>query len=166
MQAGSIAACLDDYFLHSEQLPTRLRLHCDADGCNGLLLQRLPLTVADQGAAGNVDSLWRQCTVALDALPAPSLGAATAELLPAVVGEHDCRLLDATAVVCRCSCSRERVSEVLRSLGAREAHAILAEQGQVAITCEFCGRSWDFDAIAVERLFTAGLPAADGRRLN
>jgi molecular chaperone Hsp33 len=69
-------------------------------------------------------------------------------------------------VICRCSCSRERVSEVLRSIGAREAHAVLAEQGHVEITCEFCGRAWRFDAADVERLYTGGLPAEAERRLN
>jgi molecular chaperone Hsp33 len=166
MQAGSIAGCLHDYFLQSEQLPTRLRLHCDAAGCNGVLLQRLPATAADELAAAGAEALWGRLSASLDALPVPLLNSDTAELLPVLMGEHDCRLLKAAPVACRCSCSRERVSEVLRSIGAREAHAVLAEQGQVEITCEFCGRSWCFDANDVERLFIGGMPAAPERRLN
>jgi molecular chaperone Hsp33 len=154
MQANSIAGCLEDYFLQSEQLPTRLRLQCDDGGCNGLLLQKLPTPSADAEAAGKNLNLWHSLSAALDALPEAALAAATTELLPVLMQEHDCRLFGATPVVCRCSCSRERVSEVLRSIGAREAHAVLEEQGQVTITCEFCGRSWCFDAADVERVFT------------
>jgi molecular chaperone Hsp33 len=86
MQAGSVAACLDQYFLQSEQLPTRLRLQCDADGCNGVLLQRLPATAADELAAARVDQLWGGLSAALDALAAPVLGGRSTELLPVLLG--------------------------------------------------------------------------------
>jgi hypothetical protein len=45
---------------------------------------------------------------------------------------------------------------VLRSLGVDELRSILAEQGAVTVTCEFCGRPYQFDAIDVERLFAVG----------
>ena len=45
-------------------------------------------------------------------------------------------------------------------------HAILAEQGAVTVTCEFCGRPYRFDAIDVERLFTDGANPEAPRSLN
>jgi molecular chaperone Hsp33 len=53
---------------------------------------------------------------------------------------------------------------MLRSLGAAELDAIVAEQGAVTVTCEFCHKPWRFDAVDVSRLFGAAvdqLPGSD-----
>ena len=43
-----------------------------------------------------------------------------------------------------CSCSRERVEHALRIAGAAEIESILAERGDVEVTCEFCNRRYAF----------------------
>ena len=53
-----------------------------------------------------------------------------------------------------CSCSRERVGSMLRSLGRPEVDGILAEQGRVEIACDFCGLKYHFDPVDVGGLFT------------
>ena len=53
-----------------------------------------------------------------------------------------------------CSCSRERVDDMLRSLGQAEIESIIAEQGQVEIGCDFCGEHYCFDPIDAGELFT------------
>jgi molecular chaperone Hsp33 len=166
MQAANVAGCLEDYFMQSEQLPTRLLLHSQDEQCAGLLLQRLPVAAADEAGAATTQAVWEELDVALRQLPATALAEDTEMLLPQVVRAHDCRVYAGTAVDCRCSCSRERVSDALRSIGAREAHSILAEQGSVSMACEFCGRAWRFDALDIERMFATGLPADGSSRLN
>jgi molecular chaperone Hsp33 len=42
---------------------------------------------------------------------------------------------------------------MLRSLGADEVRDVIAEQGAVTVTCEFCRKPYRFDAIDVEQLF-------------
>ena len=59
-----------------------------------------------------------------------------------------------------CSCSRERVADVLRSLGEDEARAAAAE-GMAEIRCEFCGQRYHFDADAIGALFAAGTTALE-----
>jgi molecular chaperone Hsp33 len=56
-----------------------------------------------------------------------------------------------------CRCSEGRVEGILRSLGATEVRSVLAEQGAVTVTCEFCQRPYRFDAVDVERIFASGL---------
>ena len=56
-----------------------------------------------------------------------------------------------------CSCSRERVAAMLKGLGQQEADSIIAEQGQIEVSCDFCGQQERFDAVDMGRLFT---PAA------
>ena len=57
-----------------------------------------------------------------------------------------------------CTCSRERVSGMLKGLGRDEVEDILAEQGRVEIGCDFCGALYPFDAVDVGELF---VPAQD-----
>jgi len=61
-----------------------------------------------------------------------------------------------------CSCSRERVTNMLRGLGADEVNGIITERGEVEVGCEFCGRQYRFDAVDVGELFTATHKQAPG----
>jgi molecular chaperone Hsp33 len=75
------------------------------------------------------------------------------------------RLFDSEPISFRCGCSRERVENLLRGLGAEECQAILAEQGEVSVSCEFCNARYRFDAVDVERVFAAsGSPATPSTR--
>jgi len=59
-----------------------------------------------------------------------------------------------------CTCSRERVPTMLRSLGRGECGFILEDEGTVYVTCEFCGARQAFDTVDVAELFAAGAVAA------
>ena len=52
-----------------------------------------------------------------------------------------------------CTCSRERVSGMLRSLGRDEIESIIAEQGQVEVGCDFCGAQYRFDPVDAAQVF-------------
>ena len=148
----TLAACLDNYFATSEQLPTRLRLCATADSVVGMLLQRLP---AEGGTAPPADAEdWPALASRLGALEIEQLLAGTAEDLAAsICMPHDVRLMPPTAVRFVCRCGGGRIDSILRSLGARELNEILAQEGVVTVTCEFCGREHPYDANAVAALF-------------
>jgi molecular chaperone Hsp33 len=48
---------------------------------------------------------------------------------------------------------------MLKGLGQSEVDSIIAEQGAVTVTCEFCRKPYRFDAVDAAQLF---LPAAPG----
>ena len=48
------------------------------------------------------------------------------------------------------------MGNALRMLGRSEIESILAEQGTIAVTCEFCNRSYSFVAADALALFTTG----------
>jgi molecular chaperone Hsp33 len=52
-----------------------------------------------------------------------------------------------------CDCSAERVSNALRMLGRTEIESILAAQGMVGVTCEFCSHHYSFVAADALALF-------------
>ena len=54
-----------------------------------------------------------------------------------------------------CTCSRERVANMLRSLGVEEAESILAERNEIEVGCEYCGQQYHFDAVDAAQIFVA-----------
>ena len=159
LEGASLAACLENYFVTSEQLPTLIALAADADSAGGVLLQKLPAATGAQGEALAAVSqdVWEELQPRVATLDAARLRLGTAEqVLQQVCGQHDCRLFHGEPVRFACRCSEGRVAGLLRSIGPDEMRSILAEQGAVTVTCEFCGRPFRFDAIDVERLFTEG----------
>ena len=60
-----------------------------------------------------------------------------------------------------CSCSRERVSGMLESLGESEARSAAgANDGTIEVHCEFCGQAYRFDQADIDALFSP--PAVHG----
>ena len=62
----------------------------------------------------------------------------------------------------QCRCSREKIVDILQMLGRVEVEQVLHEQGEVAITCEFCGQTTRLDAVDVAQLWTEFEPRFSG----
>lgn len=168
LEGATLAACIENYFATSEQVPTRIALTADGQCTGGLLLQKLPLSNAQGEALGAMSQqAWESLQHSVATLDPPLLRRGSAEeVLQRVCAEHDCRLFAPTPVQFACRCTAARVANVLRSLGVAELRSILAEQGAVTVTCEFCGRPYRYDAIDVERLFALGASPETPQSLN
>ncbi len=163
-----LADSLQQYFEHSEQLPTRLWLYADADGASGMLLQRLPAGGggASRGPAA-VDDAWRRVQLIGDTLTAEEMRTlADAQILRRLFNEDDRRLFEPSPVYFRCRCSRERVGGMLQGLGETETRSVLAERGEVEVRCDFCNRAYVFDAVDVAQLFNAGVQSDGGSSVH
>ena len=77
--------------------------------------------------------------------------------LQALFPEDDLRMFAPRAAQARCSCSRERVANALRIAGRDEVEAILAERGDVEVTCEFCNRRYVFAPAEARAVFARRL---------
>jgi molecular chaperone Hsp33 len=64
-------------------------------------------------------------------------------------------MFESSPVFFRCRCSRERVENMLRSLGRVEVNSIIEEFGQVEVRCEFCSRAYRLDAVDAAQLFAS-----------
>ena len=148
LTAGTLGAALEEYFERSEQLPTRLMLAADHRRAAGMLLQRLP------GQEGNDEDWNRIQTLGVTLKEEELLGLEPARILQRLFHEEDLRLFEADPFSFRCSCSRDRIGDMLRSMGQDEVRDILQEQQQVAVECQFCGQSYHFDPVDAEQLFT------------
>ncbi len=55
--------------------------------------------------------------------------------------------------VYKCNCSREKISQVVKSVGKTELKSIIAEFGVVTVHCHYCNKDYIFDEQDVEKLF-------------
>lgn len=148
LDADTLSAAFEGYFRQSEQLPTRLLLAAGEDRVAGLMLQKLP------GDAGDLDG-WERANALFDTLGARELLETPAEIvLHRLFHEDGVRLLGEKPLRFACSCSRERVSAMLESLGEEEAMAAVTDNAGVAeIRCEFCGETYRYSGAEIAALF-------------
>lgn len=152
-QGGTLESAFETWFEQSEQLPTRIVLAEGRGRCAALMLQRLPGS-GGHSAVGDDDG-WNRVGHLLATLsPDELLLLLPEQLLLRLFHDEAARVFDARPLQFACSCSRERVSAMLRSLGRDEVDAALAAEDPVLVACEFCNREYRFDAIDVAALFT------------
>lgn len=156
-----VSEVLEHYMLQSEQLDTKLVLAANGEIAAGLLIQRLPVE-----GEGNLEGRKNEDDIGLsDAFNRISIlaGTLTADELLTLDADTVLRRLFWEEQVTRfepqaprfaCTCSRERVGQMLLGLGREEVDSVLAERGEVEIGCDFCGRHYRFDAVDVGALFT------------
>ena len=161
LEGLTIGAVLDRYMARSEQLETRFALAADGHRAAGLLLQRLPDKGGHAGADQDGD-LWDRSALLLSTVTRDELlGLPGPEILRRLFHQENLRVFESMPVRFGCRCSRARVGRVIRMIGADEARAILAERGEIAVTCEFCREHYVFDPAQAEealRDLAAGTP--------
>jgi molecular chaperone Hsp33 len=152
-----VAAVLEHYMSTSEQLETRLWLASDGAQAAGMLLQRVP------GPAGDDSDAWTRAVALGDTVRSEELLMLPGtQIIRRLYHEEDVRVFDPRVVSFRCSCSRDRVVNMLRMLGHEEVKSIIAERGSVEVNCEFCNRHYGFDAVDAEQIFAADLQTRPG----
>jgi len=160
---NSVSDAIEHYLETSEQLSTRLWLSVSNETAAGLLIQKLPpKSVDDENIhqAQTDEDGWNRveqlsATIRDDEL----LGLDAHEVIHRLYHEEDVRVFESEPVFFRCSCSKERVANMLRSLGQQEVNAIIEDEKLISINCEFCNHQYDFDAVDAEQLFTDSLLA-------
>ncbi len=168
LDGASLEEAARRYFRQSEQIPTEVRLgvakqimpggaeHWRAGGVLAQFLpeapERLRLPDLPGGDGANeaedvTDNSWREVlalmgTVDAAELTDPTVG--TERLLFRLFHEHGVRVFDNAPVADECTCSRERIAEVLHGFSAEEI-SDSTEDGVIRVNCEFCSTEYEFD---------------------
>jgi molecular chaperone Hsp33 len=152
LQGDSLADCLAQYFAQSEQLATEFFIAADDRQVAALLLQQLPAGIEkdiDQRA-----EQWRRVQMLAQTLKEEEmLAVGNQRLLHRLYHQESLRLFEPRLIRYQCSCSRERTAGALLSVGREQVEEILAEQGSVDMTCEFCGSEYKFSEAELALLF-------------
>ncbi len=161
-EGHTVAEVLENYVERSEQVPSRLYLAANAHCAVGMLLQKMP---GEGGTAGSQDAdAWpRNQTLARTLKPEELLSDAPEALLHKLFWQENLQILDQREVGFSCTCSREKVSAMLKMLGREEVESILAEQGEIKTQCDFCNTEYRFDPVDAAAVFFEGvMPASSG----
>ncbi|MFG1343765.1 Hsp33 family molecular chaperone [Xanthobacter autotrophicus DSM 431] len=174
LDGSGLEAAAHEYFMQSEQIPTRVRLavgeEVKAGGAasswraGGLLAQFLPQDAsrarmadlspgdAPEGTAAHAvdeDDAWveaRSLVGTLEDVELIDRDLSSERLLFRLFHERGVRVFDPRPMAAHCSCSREKVSGVLASFSTDERREMIQDDGKVTVTCEFCGRTYKFAA--------------------
>lgn len=160
----NLSEVLEHYMLQSEQLDTKLILAADGNIAAGLLIQRLP--VKGQGnlegqrdREANEDQIgvnedYQRIAMLAGTLKRDELLTLDVDtILHRLFWQEPITRFEPLTPSFACSCSRERVSNMLRSLGTDEIESIIAERGSVEVGCEFCGAQYLFDPVDAAQVF-------------
>lgn len=144
--SGEIAEDFARYFTQSEQQPCLVYLGVrmdatsgDVRSAGGLMISPLPNCPDEildvlQERASSISSLSEM-------LETKSLEEALNELLDGM----DFHVTDRAEPAFRCDCSRERLEQVLISLGREEIKDMMEQDHQAEITCQFCNKTYLFN---------------------
>lgn len=160
LEGDSISTILENYMLRSEQIDTKIWLHCDGNAAAGMLLQKLPdtmnqITKSEDLSAQDLDA-WNRIGHLADTITDDELlNLPTETILTRLFHEEDVRLFEASNTKFHCSCSRESVSGMLRMLGNDEITSIIEEQGKIEVNCDFCNAHYSFDKVDATQLMVS-----------
>ena len=179
LDGGSLEDAAHEYFLRSEQIPTRVRLAVAEElrageggashrwRAGGIMLQFLPKSperarVADldpgdapEGMPVHTvaeDDAWVQGRALLDTVEDVELidpELSSERLVYRLFHEPGVRVFKAAEMRAQCSCSRENVESMLKSF-SQDDRDHMVEDGKISVTCEFCSATYVFAPGEVE----------------
>jgi molecular chaperone Hsp33 len=172
LDGGDLEAAAHEYFLRSEQIPTRVRLAVGEElrgqggprhrwRAGGLLLQFLPKSYerarqadldpgdAPEGMtphAFDEDDAWVEGQSLMQTVEDVELidpELSGERLLFRLFHQRGVRVFAVQPVKAKCSCSRDAVSAMLARFTQAD-RADMVENGKVVVTCEFCSSVYEF----------------------
>lgn len=166
LDGEEISTAIENYMMRSEQLDTKLWLAADANVARGLLLQKLPgiggtaSTDAQQAQLSEAErsehelEVWQHVVALASTLKRTEmLSTDINTLMRRLFWDEDLRVFAPQALQFHCTCTREKVGDMLRMLGADEVGEALKDLGSLNVNCQFCGMAYEFDAVDCAQLF-------------
>ncbi|OGB21920.1 MAG: Hsp33 chaperonin [Burkholderiales bacterium RIFCSPLOWO2_02_FULL_57_36] len=161
LDGDSVATVIEHYMLRSEQLDTKLWLAADDKVSRGLLLQKLPVEGGNEFSGKDDLETWNRAVMLASTVKNEELlDTDISTLMHRLFWEETIRVFEPKHPSFHCSCTREKVGNMLKMLGRSEVDAALNDLGQLSIDCDFCGQHYEFDKVDCVQLFVEESDAA------
>lgn len=149
----TIEETFENFLSQSEQLPSKIWLAATDVALGGVLIQKMP--ESDDLDADGWDRIHSLTTTVTD----KELTQLDSEsLLHRLFHEETVELFEPQSINYECPEDKERVTNMLKSLGEEEVRKILEEQGEIVIHNEMCNFHMRFNQEAVDLLFAEDKP--------
>ncbi len=157
---GEIADDLTAYYYISEQQNTAFSLGVKVDtdwsikAAGGMFIQMLP--DAEEGAVDALEKMIADLppiTSLVEEATENNVGKTQEGILEAMLHrifdvlpeEYQMEILSFRDLNWQCDCSRERLEQVLMSIGRKDLTEIIEEDGEAELVCQFCLKKYHFD---------------------
>ncbi|MBQ4466852.1 MAG: Hsp33 family molecular chaperone HslO [Firmicutes bacterium] len=157
---GEIADDLTAYYYISEQQNTAFSLGVKVDtdwsikAAGGMFIQMLP--DAEEGAVDALEKMIADLppiTSLVEEATDNNVGKTQEGILEAMLHrifdvlpeEYQMEILSFRDLNWQCDCSRERLEQVLMSIGRKDLTEIIEEDGEAELVCQFCLKKYHFD---------------------
>jgi molecular chaperone Hsp33 len=151
IEGNNATEVLANYLSQSVQNPTSLWLVADSQQVTGLLLEKMPETDAKDPDG------WQRINHLASTLNDEELQQCDMEtLLHRLFHEEAIQCYYPTSVIYHCPDERDKLIEVIRSIGQDECERIISEEGKLIMSNELCNRSYVFNLTDVQSIF--GIP--------
>jgi molecular chaperone Hsp33 len=153
LDKDNLADCLAHYFDVSEQIPTKIWLFCDTEQqlAAGALVQLLP---DGDGSIENKEqqlSDFEHLCQLTNTIKSEEVFSLEAEaLLFRLYHQEKVNIFDPQTVSYLCGCSADKCLSAISQIEPSEIKAILAEQGKISMTCDYCITTYDFDELSLK----------------
>lgn len=149
----NIETAFENFLSQSEQLPSKIWLAASDEALGGVLIQKMP--ESDELDADGWDRIHSLTTTVTDE-ELTQLDSET--LLHRLFHEETVELFEPQTIHYECPEDKERVTDMLKSLGEEEVRRILEEQGEIVIHNEMCNFHMRFNQEDVDVLFAEDKP--------
>jgi len=143
----TLAQCFSHYFDVSAQIPTQVWLFSDDEKQQvaGSLVQLLPDGDGSTENLAKQQSDFEHVAQLTNTIKADEIFSLEAEaLLYRLYHQEKVSLFEPQTVSYQCSCSSNKCLAAIAQIEPSEIEAILAEQGKVSMTCDYCLMTYDF----------------------
>ena len=149
----SLADCLAHYFDVSEQIPTKIWLFCDTEQqlAAGALVQLLPDGDGSTENKEQQQSDFEHLCQLTNTIKSEEVFSLEAEaLLYRLYHQEQVNIFEPQMVSYLCGCSADKCLSAISQIEPSEIKAILAEQGKISMTCDYCITTYDFDELSLK----------------
>lgn len=148
LMGQDLAEVITEYMMQSEQLKTVFKIAYSKEKVVGFMLQQLP--DYNESFSEEIERLFiLGNTLTNNEL----LNLGLSKVLNYLFNEDDIYVYNNQNIEFKCKCSRERVCNMIRGLGIDEAKSIIADEGIISVTCDFCNSNYKFDDEDINNIF-------------